>query len=191
MVSVMARRGPSSYSNGHLEEVWRGCSGCPKSKSTFLAHCAIGFQRFPKRLNMCYPASKLDLNSFGIPTRVHRVKDPPPFASPALDHCLRCLPHPPTLLTCTTQRALWWRRPPDVQAVVDGSNYKQLKMNACPRMGYIDTEQVFLADSYHFRTFFITLLRDLSAAFRRTPCNSFYIFLQKKVAAMLVFSRPC
>lgn len=38
----------------------------------------------------------------------------------------------------------------EAKAVVDGSNYKQLKMNACPRMGYIDTEQAVEAAAERF-----------------------------------------
>lgn len=33
---------------------------------------------------------------------------------------------------------------------MEGSNYKQLKMNACPRMGYIDTEQAVEAAAERF-----------------------------------------
>lgn len=38
----------------------------------------------------------------------------------------------------------------EAKAVIDSSNYKQLKMNACPRMGYIDTELAVEAAAERF-----------------------------------------
>jgi galactonate dehydratase len=38
----------------------------------------------------------------------------------------------------------------EAKAVIEGSNYRQLKMNACPRMGYIDTEQAVEAAAERF-----------------------------------------
>ena len=39
----------------------------------------------------------------------------------------------------------------EAKAVLEGSNYKQLKMNACPRMGYIDTEGAVAAAAARFK----------------------------------------
>ena len=38
----------------------------------------------------------------------------------------------------------------EARRVLESSNYRQLKMNACPRMGYIDTEQAVQAAAHRF-----------------------------------------
>ena len=52
----------------------------------------------------------------------------------------RCLSF---LFFCRHRRSNW--------KVLEESNYKQLKMNACPRMGYIDTEGAVKAAAERFK----------------------------------------